>query len=587
VIANLKSALGRWRGAAAPVVPPAVMKNLYPLLLLAVGVTALVLMVLWKDQSGYKPVFGQREKVATADMMNVLDAEKISYRIHPETGQVLVPEGKLGQVRMLLAAKGVTAQLPAGLELMDKNDPLGVSQFVQDVRFRRGLEGELANSIMTLDAIAHARVHLSIAKSTSFVSSDGEKSSASVVIATKPGRTLAPEHIAAIVNMVSGSVASLSPARVSLVDQAGNLLSSHVDLTEAFDASTSTNENAKRQQEEIRANIKGLLGPIMGDNNFRVSVTADVDNDKVEETVEKYGADPKVTSEAMREEQDRNRIAMGVPGTLSNRPPQQQAADAAAAAGAAGAPGQAPEGTARKNATTRQFAYDRSITQTRRARGRLVRQNVAVVLAHAAAPFPKTGWTAAEIANIDKVLRNGLGINEERGDKLVVSAMNFPAKAAEVPWWQERDTVVDSVNWLGYAVALLLAYLLLLRPLLRLLTARFAPAMPALAAKPALAGAAARQAEAMPVPASAVPGAAGAAPALGSPEAQEAAGAKPTALEGSQMPMVPLLENYDLPPAGSPVDVMVDHLKVLAEKEPERVAEVVKQWMQKNGRHQQ
>lgn len=386
MIANLKSALGRWRGAAAPAVPPAVLKNLYPLLLLAVGVTALVLMILWKDQSGYKPVFGQREKVATADMMNVLDAEKISYRIHPETGQVLVPEGKLGQVRMLLAAKGVTAQLPAGLELMDKNDPLGVSQFVQDVRFRRGLEGELANSIMTLDAIAHARVHLSIAKSTSFVSSDGEKSSASVVIATKPGRTLAPEHIAAIVNMVAGSVASLSPARVSLVDQAGNLLSSHVDLTEAFDASTSTNENAKRQQEEIRANIKGLLGPIVGDSNFRVSVTADVDNDKVEETVEKYGADPKVTSEAMREEQDRNRIAMGVPGTLSNRPPQQQAADAAAAAGAAGAPGQAPEGTARKNATTRQFAYDRSITQTKRARGRLVRQNVAVVLAQAAAP---------------------------------------------------------------------------------------------------------------------------------------------------------------------------------------------------------
>jgi len=585
VIANLKSTLGRWRGAAAPAVPPAVLKNLYPLLLLAIGVTALVLMFLWKDQSGYKPVFGQREKVATADMMTVLDAEKISYRIHPETGQVLVPEGKLGQVRMLLAAKGVTAQLPAGLELMDKSDPLGVSQFVQDVRFRRGLEGELANSIMTLDSIAHARVHLSIAKSTSFVSSDGEKSSASVVIATKPGRTLAPEHIAAIVNMVSGSVASLSPARVSLVDQSGNLLSSHVDLSEPFDASTSSNENARRQQEEIRANIKGLLGPIVGDSNFRVSVTADVDNDKVEETVEKYGADPKVTSEAMREEQDRNRIAMGVPGTLSNRPPQQQAADAAAAAG--GAPGQAPEGTARKNATTRQFAYDRSITQTKRARGRLVRQNVAVVLAHAAAPFPKTGWTATEIANIDKVLRNGLGINEERGDKLVVSAMNFPAKAAEVPWWQERDTVVDSVNWLGYAVALLLAYLLLARPLLRLLTTRFAPTPQA--AKPALAGAAARQAEATPVPgtATAMPGAAPAAAALGSPEAAADAGAKPGALQGSQMPVVPLLENYDLPPPGSPVDVMVDHLKVLAEKEPERVAEVVKQWMQKNGRHQQ
>lgn len=569
--------------------PPAVMKNLYPMLLLAVGLTALVLMVLWKDQSGYKPVFGQREKVATADMMNVLDAEKIAYRIHPETGQVLVPEGKLGQVRMMLAAKGVTAQLPAGLELMDKNDPLGVSQFVQDVRFRRGLEGELAQSIMTLDAISHARVHLSIAKSTSFVASDGEKSSASVVVATKPGRTLAPEHIAAIVNMVSGSVASLHPARVSLVDQSGNLLSSHVDLSEPFDASSATNESGKRAQEEIRANIKGMLGPIVGDSNFRLSVTAEVDNDKVEETVEKYGADPKVTSEAMREEQDRNRIAMGVPGTLSNRPPPQQAADAAAAA--AGAPGQAPnEGTARKNATTRQYAYDRSITQTKKARGRLVRQNVAVVLAHAAAPFPKTGWTAAEIANIDKVLRNGLGINEERGDKLVVSAMNFPAKVAETPWWQERDTVVDSANWLGYAVALLLGYLLLARPLLRLLTARFAP--PAPAAKVALGGAArASQAEATPIPgsATAVPGAAGPAAALASPDApaDSAKAGTPGALDATQMPVVPLLENYDLPPAGSPVDVMVDHLKILAEKEPERVAEVVKQWMQKNGRHQQ
>ena len=583
MIANLKSAFGRWRGAAAPAVPPAVVKNLYPLLLLAVGLTALVLMILWKDQSGYKPVFGHNEKVAAADMMAVLDADHVPYRIHPETGQVLVPEGKLGQVRMMLAAKGVTAQLPAGLELMDKNDPLGVSQFVQDVRFRRGLEGELAQSIMTLDAIAHARVHLSIAKSTSFVSSDGEKSSASVVVATKPGRTLAPEQIAAIVNMVSGSVASLSPARVSLVDQAGNLLSSHVDLSEGFDASSASNDNARRLQDEIRGNIKGLLGPIVGDNNFRISVTADVDNDKVEETVEKYGEAPKVTSEAMREEQDRNRIAMGVPGTLSNRPPAQQAADAAAAA--AGNAASVPEGTARKNATTRQYAYDRSITQTKRARGRLLRQNVAVVLAHAAAPFPKTGWTAPEIANIDKVLRNGLGINEERGDKLVVSAMNFPAKAAETPWWQERDTVVDATNWAGYALALLLAYLLLARPLLRMLGARLAPATPVPAA---LKGAAARSAEATPIPGTAqpVPGSAPAA-ALGLPEGQPEAAAKPGAALGGQMPVVPLLENYDLPPAGSPVDVMVDHLKVLAEKEPERVAEVVKQWMQKNGRHQQ
>ncbi|WUR11204.1 flagellar basal-body MS-ring/collar protein FliF [[Empedobacter] haloabium] len=598
MINTVKSAFGRWRGAPNGMVPPALLKNLYPLLLLAVGVTALVLMFLWKDQAGYKPVFGAREKVAAADMMGVLEAEQIPYRIHPDSGQVLVPDAQLGKVRMLLASKGVTAQLPAGLELMDKNDPLGVSQFVQDVRFRRGLEGELAQSIMTLDPIASARVHLSIAKSTSFVSSDGEKSSASVVVGLKPGRTLAPESIAAIVNMVSGSVASLAPARVSLVDQAGNLLSSRVDLTDGFDATASGNESQKRIQEEIKGNIRGLLGPIMGEDNFKVSVTASVDNDKVEETIEKYGETPKVTSEAMRDEQDRNRMVMGVPGTLSNRPPQAAADPAAAApaagadgaAAAPGAPGQLPDGTARKNATTRQYAYDRSIVQTKRARGRLEHQNVAVVLAQAAAMNPKTGWTAAELANIDKVLRNGLGINAERGDTLVVTAMNFPPKAAPVQWWEERDNIVDMSGWASYAIATLLGYFLVLRPLLRLLTNRLAPAGTTSAAALAIdtrsgADRRAGEAAALPVNAEAV---AGTPAALGTTPAATVVAGAPAAVEmsSSGMPVVPLLENYDLPPAGSPVDVMVDHLKVLAEKEPERVAEVVKQWMQKNGRAQ-
>jgi flagellar M-ring protein FliF len=212
----------------------------------------------------------------------VLDAEHIPYRMHPDSGQVLVPDAMLGKVRMLLAAKGVTAQLPAGLELMDKNDPLGVSQFVQDVRFRRGLEGELAQSIMTLDAIASARVHLSIAKSTSFVSP------AMAIVglgggALKPGRTLAPEQIAAVINMVAGSVASLAPTRVSLVDQAGNLLSAHVDLSDGFDAG-GRQRRRKRYQDDIRRNVTGLLGPVIGEDNYKLSVTAAVDNDRVEET---------------------------------------------------------------------------------------------------------------------------------------------------------------------------------------------------------------------------------------------------------------------------------------------------------------
>ena len=556
MIATLKTGFGRLRArpAGAPLLSPSTAKGLVSLVVLAVAVTALVLMFLWRDQASYKPVFGEREKVASGEMMAVLDAEGIAYRLHPQTGQVLVPDDALGRVRMLLAAKGVTAQLPAGLELMDRSDPLGVSQFVQDVRFRRGLEGELAQSILSIDAVESARVHLSIAKSTSFVSSDGAESSASVIVGLKPGRGLSPEQTAAIVKLVAGSVASLDPQRVSLVDQSGNLLSARIDLADGFEGGQG-NEAAQHYQDEVRRNVHELLAPALGSENFRVSVTAAVDNDRIEETREVYGADPKITSEAMREEQDRNRLALGVPGSLSNRP-----VAVAAAASAAG------EGnTAQKSATTRQYAYDRTITQIKRSRGRLQKLNLAVVLNSAVAPDPQTGWTPQEIANIERILRNGLGLVADRGDTLAVSALPFPSRTLPPQeWWQQRDNIVDIGGWVAKALALLLGFLLIVRPLLKLAQQHLAPAQPQLPAPAA-------ESAALPAPPSAIT------PVTPLDAASRADAPRP-------MPVVPLLEDYDLPPPGSPVDVMVDHLKVLAAKEPERVAEVVKQWVQKHGR---
>lgn len=580
MISTLKAAFGG-KKLALPDMPPALRNNLSLLLGLAVAITAAVMLFLWQDQSNYKPVFGAREKVAASDMMSVLEAEAIPYRIHPESGQVMVPSGELGKVRMLLAAKGVTAQLPAGLELMDKNDPLGVSQFVQDVRFRRGLEGELAQSILTMDAIATARVHLAIAKTSSFVAGAADQSSASVVVAVKPGRSLSNEQIAAIVNMVSSSVANLSPSRVSLVDQAGNYLSARVDLSEGYDGMAQgqgDNSAAKRYTDEVRNNVNELLAPVLGANNFKMSVTADVDNDKIEETQEKYGEAPKVTSEAMREEMERNRMALGVPGTLSNRPPVADPAAAGADGQAADGAARPDDGSARKNATTRQYAYDRAITQIKRSRGRLKKLSVAVVLNNASAANPKLGYTPAELANIERILKGGLGIDAARGDVLTVSSLSFPAAPAAQEWWQERDNVVDMTNYALYALGALLAYFLLARPLLRAATSRLAPQPPLMPAAPSLPGAPGGAAAAADGALAALP--AGAPAALGAP-ASLAAAAIADASAPSKMPVVPLLENYDLPPAGSAVDVMVDHLKVLAGKEPERVAEVVKQWVQK------
>lgn len=571
--AVMKSGWQRLRKLDLPGLPPALLKSLLPLGLLAIGLTAVVLMWMWSDQAAYKPVFGVREKVAAAELMAVLEAEHIAYRVHPDSGQILVPEKMLGKARMLLAAKGVTARLPAGLELMDRNDPLGVSQFVQDVRFRRGLEGELTQSILALDAVESARVHLSIAKSSSFVVSDGSKSSASVVLTLKSGRRLSNEQVAAIVNLVAGSVASLEPQRVSLIDQSGNLLSAHVDLSQGLDA-INGNEAAARYQESTLRSVRDLLAPVLGEDNFKASVTADIDDDRVEETLERFGADPRVTSEAVRDEQDRSLAAIGVPGSLSNRPvnstsatgaPATTATATATGAAATTPPTPASDGNvARKNATTRQYAYDRSIKMIKRARSRLARLHVSVVLNSAAAPMGGS-WSEAELADIDKILRNGLGINAERGDHLAVTALAFPARADTPVWWQQRDNVLDLITPVAWLAGAVLGFFLLLRPLLRLAQARLAPplvAQPArLEDRPELA------------PLGALEGPHG-----------PAAAAEPAALGTSGMPVVPLLENYALPPPGSPVDVMVNHLRVLAAKEPERVAEVVKQWVQKHGR---
>lgn len=558
---TLKAAVARfWPGnggaASVPSAPaspplewPALLRGLMPLVLLATVITAVVLMFAWRDQSSFKPLFGAREKVAAADMMTVLDAAAIPYRIHPDTGQVLVPGNRLGEVRMLLASKGVVAQLPAGLELMDRSDPLGVSQFVQDVRFRRGLEGELAQSIMTIDAVETARVHIAIAKSSSFVVNTAEPSSASVVLGLKAGHKLSNEQIAAIVKMVASSATGLDPANVTLVDQSGNLLSSRVDLAEGFEG-TQVNDAAGHFRDETMRSAENLLAPIVGGNNFKLSVTADVDNDKVQETHEQYGDTPKVTNETTRAEQDTDPLALGVPGSLSNRPID-------IAANAQG--GQ--ESSTQRNAATRQFAYDRSVTQIQRSKGRLKKLSVAVVLNDASAPSGNA-WTEAQLANIDKILRSGLGIDTARGDSLVVSSLGFPAAAPVPVWWQQPDRMVDIGVYVAYALAALFAYLLIARPLLRMAKQRLELPAPTV-----------QQIEATPVPAAA--SASVAAAALPTPNASK-----------GPIPVGPLLEDYDLPPPGSPVDVMVDHLRALAAKEPERVAEVVKQWVQKNVRRE-
>ncbi|ETO49642.1 hypothetical protein L326_0121395 [Yersinia pestis 113] len=126
----------------------------------ALLVTAAIIFSLWRSSQGYTALFGSQENIPITQVVEVLEGEAIAYRINPDNGQVLVAENQLGKARILLAAKGITATLPIGYELMDKESMLGSSQFIQNVRYKRSLEGELAQSMMALSAVEYARVHL-------------------------------------------------------------------------------------------------------------------------------------------------------------------------------------------------------------------------------------------------------------------------------------------------------------------------------------------------------------------------------------------------------------------------------------------
>ncbi|HVL02393.1 MAG TPA: flagellar basal-body MS-ring/collar protein FliF, partial [Dongiaceae bacterium] len=239
------------------------------LLLLALAALAAMVAVgtvfyLWRDEGSFRPLYGAGENYPAAEIMQVLDAEGIRYNLHPLSGQVLVRADQLGQARMLLAAKGVQAAVPAGYELFDKDEPLGTSQFVQDVRLKRSLEGELARSIMALKGVDMARVHLVLQENSSFVVSKREPAKASVVLQVTPGYKLKPEQVGAIVNLVANSVPQLAPGDISVVDQQGVLLSHGLN---DMGGTAHGLDMANSYQIQVASNVEEVLAPILGAGN--------------------------------------------------------------------------------------------------------------------------------------------------------------------------------------------------------------------------------------------------------------------------------------------------------------------------------
>lgn len=509
---------------------------------------------LWNRNQGYVALYGAGEKLPVAAVVEVLGAENIAYRIDPNSGQILVTESKLPKARMALAAKGISALTPDGYELMDKEEMLGSSQFIQNVRYKRSLEGELAKSIMALEPVENARVHLGLSQSSSFVMTNRPNSSASVMVQLRYGRSLDEQQVASIVQLVAGSVPGMAADSVRVVDQAGNLLSDALSGPGGLGARRAGNEVVQRIREETRKNISDLLIPLVGVGNFRVTVAPSVDLSSIEETQERLGKDPRISDEQRSQENATNEIAMGIPGSLSNRPVAEPPENAAAgAAPNASARKEEPRALSSRSSEQRKYAFDRDIRHIRHPGYKLEKIAVAVALNQQATML--SSIKPEQLAAMTRLVESAAGIDKNRGDVLTLDVLAFtPVEDPAIPvlkWWQDPSIQYWGQTG-GIGLLALLTLLFTVRPLAQRLARRETPAI-----------ADARE------------------PADGALLNHESEGG--TALENN-LAKSAMSHDENLPPLTSGLETKVEYLQVLAQNETERVAEVLRQWINTNER---
>lgn len=422
----------------------------------------------WSQQPGYVPLYAGLAAKDGGEVIEALRATEVPYRVDPASGAITVPEERVHELRLKLAAQGLPqGNTRGGIEMIEGEQGFGVSQFVEGARYQHALETELARTIATLRPVRSARVHLALPKPTAF-SRGRAPASASVVLELFPGRSLEPNQIAAVVHMVSSSIPDLQPERVTVVDQTGHLLTNPDPDSE--DALNARQFQQVRQLEAAYAErVRQLLEPFTGPGRVSVQVNVDMDFSVVEEARETYNNDPaKLRSEQTSEQGNATAPPAGVPGAASNTPPGPQTA-------ATGT------GSTTSRSATRNYELDRTLTHTRQQPGRVKRVTAAVLVDNlpqqdAKGTVTYRPLTATEQTRLESLVREAVGFVTERGDS--ISVVNAPFMRATVtqaeaaaPIWEKLEQapplLKDSLRLLVGAIAVLALIFGVLRPAMR------------------------------------------------------------------------------------------------------------------------
>ncbi len=444
--------------------------------LLLVGVAAAVAagfaIVLWSQTPQFTTLYGDMTANESAEVADALRSAGIEFRIDPQSGNVLVAETDLHNARMQLAGQGIAAGGGSGMQSIESD--FGTSQFMETARYQAALEGELARTIASLGAVREARVHLAIPKQSAFLR-DQKAASASVLLHLFRGRSLEPGQATAIINLVAASVPDLSPKTVTLIDQYGSLLSRGDQ--DDIDARAATRFNhTRRVENDLKGRIEDLLTPLVGAGRVRAQVAADMDFTVEEAASESFtSGQDNIISEQVTEQ---NRLssdtsAEGVPGALSNQPPEATGAEPAANDGAT------TETTRVSSNRATNFQPNRELRYQRSQPGQIRRLSVAVLVDASSEPgaegedadLTAPALTESDLASFEALVKEAVGFDAARGDTVVVLNQAFRAPAAietpEAPPIWKQPVVRDVLKQvLGALVVLAIAFGVV-RPMLK------------------------------------------------------------------------------------------------------------------------
>lgn len=525
---------------------------------LAASVAIGFAIVMWMQGDDYRPLYGRMDNLDAANVVDVLEQNRIKFKVDQNSGAILVASEDVHMARLKLAEFGLPSSPTQGFELMDKEQPLGTSQFVENTRYQRSIEGELARTITSITSIRSARVHLAIPKKTVFVR-DIANPTASVFVEVFAGRGVEPAQVKAIMNLVASSVPGMKMEDVTVVDQHGNLISTGEESADLLMAAKQ-HQYSKEVENSVIKRINGILEPVVGGGKFRAEVSADVDFTAVEQAAETFNPDlPAIRSEqTLNETRRAGDVAAGIPGALTNQPPGTAEAPEQIDP-ATGQPVPPATPTNNREQATRNYELDRTISYTKHQQGTLKRLTVAVVVddkvvKNADGTETLVPWTENELERLSILVRDAVGFSAVRGDSVNVLNSPFANRVVDqnlvqdLPWWEVW--IMPHIKHIASLLIMLLIIFGLLRPMFKGLSKQ--------------GGALAEQEEARQL------------------AALEAAGVG--GLDGMSDETVTLTGGSALllPSPEEGYEAQLNAIKGLIADDPGRVAQVVKQWINRD-----